>query len=259
MSAVLSSGGMPQSPPPFIYLATPCYGGQADVTYLHSVLALQSACEARGVGLHVELLGDEALITRARSRLAARFLAHPQATHLLFVDADIGFAPDDIFRLLESAKDLIGSVYPLKGIDWEKVRAAAAAGAADLMAKSVGYVVRFIPTPDSSVEVDNGMAKVSYVGTGLLMIRRGALERIVAAHPELTTDLSEIEPHGSRVVMIFDTMVEPGTGQHLSEDYAFERRWADIGGEIWADMGARLTHVGRIAYVGSLIEGMRAG
>ena len=28
---------------------------------------------------------------------------------------------------------------------------------------------------------------------------------------------------------------------------------------IWADMSARLTHVGRAAYTGSLMEAMRAG
>ena len=245
--------------PPFVYLATPCYGGQVDMTFLHSVLNLQTACAARGVELHVELLSDEALITRARSRLAARFLAHPRATHFLFVDADIGFAPENVFRLLDADKDVIGSVCPLKGIDWEKVRAAAAAGAADLMAKSVGYVVRFIPTPDNSVEVEDGIAKVAYVGTGFLMIRRAAMARIVDAHPELTADLSEVDPAAARVPMIFDTLLEAGTAEHLSEDYAFERRWTDLGGEIWADMSARLTHVGRAAYTGSLVEAMRPG
>ena len=49
-------------------------------------------------------------------------------------------------------------------------------------------------------------------------------------------------------------MIEPETGHYLSEDYAFCRRWRDLGGEVWADVEARLTHVGHAAYAGSLMQ-----
>lgn len=244
---------------PHLFLATPCYGGQVSIFFLRSVMALQAACEARGVGLHVELLENDALITRARARLAHRFLGHAEATHLLFVDADIGFAPENALRLLDAGHPVAGGVYPLKQIDWAKVRGAAQAGAADLMAKSVGYVIRFVPTPNNSVEVEDGFAKAAYVGTGFLMIAKAALEQVCAAHPDLRADLSDIESGGAQTAMVFDTLIEAETGQHLSEDYAFCRRWRDLGGEIWADMQSRLTHVGHAAYAGSLMEAMRPG
>src|SRR6185312_15124825 len=251
---------MPSPATPHVYLATPCYGGTVNLQYMQSVLALQTACRERGVGLTVDLMGGDALITRARSRLAARFLAHPQATHILFCDADIGFAPENLFRLLAADKRLIGGVYPLKFIDWEKARAAAKADAPDLMAASLGYVVRFIPTPDHSVEVEDGIAKVAYAGTGFLMIRREAMQQVVDAHPELRAKMGDMRDRLSpEAVMVFETMIEPQTGQYLSEDYAFCRRWHDLGGEIWADMEARLTHVGAAAYSGSLVQAMRAG
>jgi hypothetical protein len=47
-------------------------------------------------------------------------------------------------------------------------------------------------------------------------------------------------------------MIEKETGQYLSEDYAFCRRWRDLGGEIFADFDSRLTHVGHASYEGSL-------
>jgi len=250
---------MPPEPQPYVYLATPCWGGLVNIFFLRSVLALQAACEARGVGLHVELLSNDPLITRARSRLAARFLKHPLATHFLFVDADIGFEPQAVFRLLDAGKDVAGGVCPLKQIDWDKVRAAAQAGAADLMAKSVGYVVRFIPTPDNSVSVEDDLAKVAYVGTGFLMISRAALQQVTDAHPELTADLSAVDPEAGETVMVFDTIVDPRNGQQLSEDYAFLRRWNDLGGDVWADVASRFVHVGHAAYAGSLMEAMRPG
>ena len=240
---------------PFIYLATPCHGGQVVIFYLRSVLALQGAARARGVGLHVELLESDPLLVRARSRLAARFLAHPKATHLLFVDADIGFAPKDVFRLLDSGREVVAGVCPMKGLDWEKVRRAAKSDAPDLQAASLNYVLRFMPSADNAVQVEDGFARVAYAGTGFLLISREALQRVADAHPELLAEAGEAAP----VPMVFETMIEPQTGHYLSEDYAFCRRWRDLGGEIWADVEARLSHAGLTSYEGSLIEAMRPG
>jgi hypothetical protein len=242
-------------PQPHLFLATPCYGGQLTIEHLHAVVALQAACQARGVGCHVELLEDDRVIPRARARLAAAFLAHEAATHLLFIDADIGFAPENAWRLLAAEKDLAAGVYPIKHLDWERVRAMALAGAADLQAASLSYVVRFIPHPQNAVEVENGVAKVAYVGTGFLLIRRAALQRVVDAHPELVASLED----GAAVPMVFEPMIEAETGEHLSEDYAFCRRFRDLGGEIWADIEAPLTHVGHAAYTGSLILALKPG
>lgn len=239
----------------FIYLATPCYGGMVNLYYMQSVLALKEALAARGVGLHVELVGGDALISRARSRLAQRFLAHPQATHLLFVDADIAFEPANVLRLLEADKAVCGGVYPTKKVDWERARAAALAGVDDLQAASMNYVLRFLPTPDRSIAVDDGFAQVSYVGTGLMLIRRDAMQRLVDAHPELRAKMGDMggadQPDA---VMVFETMIEPETGEYLSEDYAFCRRWRDLGGEIWADVQSRLGHIGHATYTGSVMQ-----
>jgi hypothetical protein len=242
--------------PARIWLAAPCYGGMANIAFMRSVLDLQAACQQRGIGLHVELMGGDALITRARSRLAAQFLAS-DATHLFYVDADIGFRPENVFRLLKAGHAVSGGVYPLKRVEWDKARKASLAGAPDLEAASLGYVVRFIPTPDNSVEVENGFAKVTYVGTGFMMLKRDAVQKVVAAHPELTARMGDMaDKAAAECVMIFETMIEPETGQYLSEDYAFCRRWRDLGGEIWADMESPLTHVGHTAYSGSLVQAM---
>ncbi len=238
-----------------IFLATPCYGGLASISYMRSVLDLQAACAERGVGLEVELSGGDALITRARSVLAARFLAS-DASHLFFVDADVGFTPDHVFRLLAADRDVVGGVYPTKGVDWSKARSVALGGAADLMAASVGYVVRFLPSPTNSVEVDeDGFGPVSYVGTGFMLLKRRAVQRVSDAHPELRARLGDRTGAGAaEAVMIFESMIEPETGQHLSEDYAFCRRWRDVGGEVWADFRTRLSHIGHATFTGSLMD-----
>jgi hypothetical protein len=240
---------------PHIFVATPAYGGRIAIEYARAVVALQGACEARGVGCHVELLEDDRIIPRARARLAKRFLAQADATHLLFIDADIGFAPENAFRLLAAERDVAAGVYPIKHLDWERIRAAALAGAKDLQAAALSYVVRFLPTPGNAVEVEGGFAKVAYAGGGFLLIRRAVVERVAEAHPELT---AELDGEG-RTAMVFEPMIEPETGEHLSEDYAFCRRWRDLGGEIWADIESPLTHVGHATYSGALIQALKPG
>lgn len=237
---------------PKIFLATPCYGGQANIHYVRALLDLQTACAARGVGLHIELGGDS-LISRIRSVMAAQFMAS-DATHLLFVDADIGFLPEQVFRLLDSGHDVVGGICPAKNIHWQKVREAASVGHEDLLAAGLSYVVRF--KPSNTVEIDDaGFGEVDYIGTGFMMVSRTAMQRLYDAHPELRAKLGDL---GRRQVpsaaMVYECMIEPETGQHLSEDYAFCRRWKDLNGKIFADFRGRFIHAGVMDYVGSVMD-----
>ena len=241
---------------PSIFVATPCYGGQAFTTYVSSLLALQRACIERNVPVHVELGGGDALIPRARGIMAAKFLERSDYSHLLFIDADMGFTPDQVFRLLDSGLDVVGGVYPAKKIDWAAARRAWEKGTEDVAAASHPYVVRFLPSETNAVEVDNaGFGPVAYVGTGFLMIRRAALRRLTDAHPELRARHGDVTDAAmDEAVMLFETMIESDTGQYLSEDYAFCRRWRDLGGTIHADFTGRFTHVGHMAHRGGLMD-----
>jgi hypothetical protein len=238
-----------------VLLATPAYGGQVTVGYVQSLLALKDACVARGLSLEIDLAPGDALITRARSRIATRFLEHTQHTHLLFVDADVAFEPDHLFRLIAADRPVVGGVYPLKQIHWEKVEGAAKAGLKDVQAASLAYVVRFLPTPDHSVELDDaGFGAVAFLATGFMLIRRDALERIAAAHPELRCQVARTAAAPEPVTMFFESMVDPDTGEHLSEDFAFCRRWRGLGGEVVADFRTRMSHIGHATYTGSLMD-----
>jgi hypothetical protein len=60
-------------------------------------------------------LFNESLITRGRNYLAHEFL-ESDATHLMFIDADIDFDPKDVIALLAMNKPVIGGPYPKKCI-----------------------------------------------------------------------------------------------------------------------------------------------
>jgi hypothetical protein len=244
---------MSTAPRVSVQVCTPCYGGMANIVFFNSLLKLQTACAERGVGLEIKLTGGDALVTRARSRMACDFL-ETDHTHLLFVDADIGFDPGHLFRLLDFDKPLVGGVYPLKTTLWDKVADAARRGVKDIQAASLGYVVRFMPSENQSVELEDGFGQVAYLATGFMLIRREVLTRVAEAHPDLASVIVDMNAAPKRTVMFFETMIEPESREHLSEDYAFCRRWRDVGGEVWADFQTRMTHVGHAQYTGSLLD-----
>ena len=239
-----------------LVVATPCFGGQVSSIYASSIFSLQRAVHSMSnVNLKVHLRDGDALITRARANLVTLFLDDPSATHLLFVDADIGFTPEQVFRLIESGADAVASCYPIKRVNWEKAKWAIAAGRPNLPAASLDYVLE-LDDPDQ-VRVVNGFTQVRYAGTGFLMIRRHVLQRM-CAHPDYAP-LRFIREHSLDALAgspnrfaLFECMIDPATGTYLSEDFSFCKRWTDIGGQIWADLESRLDHVGPAVFHGDV-------
>ncbi len=239
------------TPVPYLVIGTPCYGKQVTTNYTGSLLKLQSACHERGIRMQVHMLGGDALITRARQNIVARFLAEEAATHLLFIDADIGFEPAQVFRLMQFDAPMSAAIYPVKRLDWGKVAACIQAGLTSLQSAALTYTVQF---GDEPISVQEGFAKSSYAATGFLMIQRKALLRMIEKYPELKYQ----HEHGPKNessesqwrYALFNCLVNEQTGYYLSEDYSFCRRWTDIGGEIWIDLHSRLTHVGSFNFEG---------
>ena len=240
---------------PNIMVATPCHGGELTIAYVISALALQRSCLERGIAISFNLRSAEALITRARADMVAEFLAS-DATHLLFIDADIGFVPEQVFRLLAFDADVTAAAYPLKKIDWEKVRRAAQSGRPDLEGAGLDYVL--YPETKGAMTARNDFVRVRHTGTGFLMIRRAALVKMCAAYPQLRYKPARYEADllkdGPYNFALFECMIEPESGLYLSEDYAFCRRWRDLGGEVWLDIKSRLTHYGPNAFKGDLAQ-----
>ena len=239
-----------------LVVATPCFGGQVSSIYASSIFHLQRAAQDKSnLKLKVLMRDGDALITRARANLMTLFLDDPTATHFLFVDADIGFAPEQVFRLIESGADVVAGVYPIKRVNWDKAKRIIEGKRPKLPSAALDYVLE-IDNPDH-VTVVNGFTRVRYAGTGFLMIRRHVFEKM-CAHPAYASlqffrehSLDALAGSPNRFAL-FECMIDPATGTYLSEDFAFCKRWTDIGGEIWADLESRLDHVGPTVYHGDV-------
>ncbi len=251
---ILSMDEAGASTPPFIFLATPCFGGLVHHNYMLSVCRLLEFAAQEKIRFSVSLLGNDALITRSRSVLVANFL-DTEATHLLFVDADIVFDAEAFLRLLRFDHDFVGAFYPLKCVDWDAVPGRVVGGES-LRSAGLTYVGTLLDAAERVVEGDFATAK--YAGTGFQLIKRKVFERLIAAHPELRYrrlhTLPRETPKSDQLYALFDCMIDPDTGEYLSEDYAFCARWRALGGEIWLDLKSRLTHVGPDQFHGDTTE-----
>jgi len=252
-AAAAAAGPTVAAEPLNLVIATPCFGGQVSVHYVASLLKLQKRIRSyANFNLKVLFKDGDALITRARSSLIAQFLDDPAATHLLFIDADIGFEPEQVLRLLQCGADMCAAVYPIKRIDWERVKTAMETAGRNPSTAALNYVFE-VDDPQAVVE-KGGFLKVRYAGTGFLMIRRSAIETMCARYPQLRYkrdhSLDAASESDNRFAL-FECMIGPD-GTYLSEDFAFCKRWTDMGGEIWADLSSKLSHVGPMTFHGDL-------
>jgi hypothetical protein len=238
-----------------LMVGTPCFGGQLSLLYFASMFKLQRALRAYpNVELLVQLQDGDALITRARANVVAAFLDNPNTTHLLFIDADIGFEPDQVLRLLGSGADVVAGAYPIKRINWDKVKDVVSAKKPKEQSAALDYVLE-MKDPNHIAAV-NGFARIRYAGTGFLMIRRHVLEKMCRQYPLLQFrhehSISGSLTNSSNRFALFECIIDQETGTYLSEDFSFCKRWTDMGGEIWADLESRLNHVGPATFYGDV-------
>ncbi|MES2684441.1 MAG: hypothetical protein V4650_13060 [Pseudomonadota bacterium] len=247
-----------------VMLGLPAYGGQVTTVFMESLLRLIDLARSKGIGITLKILSQESLIPRGRNTIVAEFLGRAELTHLLFIDADIGFDPQGILRMLAFDKPVIGGAYAKKGIDWPRVQAAALAGkpASALAEAGLDYALNLIDEDlgsNGSVPVKQGFVRVAKCGTGILLIQRETLLRMTRQFPALQyeNDIAGYDNEFTRGNFwgFFDTLHHPVTRRYLSEDYAFCHRWTQgCGGEIWMDVESVVTHHGSYGYRGSFLS-----
>jgi hypothetical protein len=232
---------------PVIRVGTPCYGGMVTTDYMTSIVDLKQYAGSSGFSVHLDLLGSDALINRARNTLLARFLADKNATHFMFIDADIGFDPSLVHRMLTFDKDIVAGVYPKRVFYWTPPPS----DRGPPQARRLRYVGTLCKGDE--FERRGPFATGLACGTGFMLMKRRPIERLIEAYPESAYNGEYVDtPTASRrpSYALFESLIDPQTGKYDGEDYGFCRRWRDIGGKIWLDVEGSLSHTGRHDFVG---------
>ena len=240
-----------------IVIAIPCYNGNISTLTLHSILNSLSWFNNSGHNVRLETLPNESLISRARNKFVTKFLENKEfiGTHLLFIDADIGFNIDNLKRIIELNKEVVTCTYPVKGLYWEKLLKNIKKNSNISEQTMRDYLLQFNVNLYPNTIIKNGFARVKESATGFMMIQREVFITIMQKFPHLKykPDLrSGIE--GSEVAYDFFPVgcykEKNGETRYLSEDYYFCRLWEECGGEIWTDLSTPITHLGSTEYHG---------
>ncbi len=246
-----------------IFLGTPMFGANCAGQFCKSTNALVKLCTEYGIELKEYFLFNESLVQRARNYVVDEFL-RSDCTHLLFVDADIGFQAKDVLSLLAiqisdpSTYQIVTGPYPKKTIAWEKVKAAVKKGKAanpfDLAFYAADYV--FNPAKNITTFKLDEPVEVAEGGTGFMLIPREVFVKYAAAYPELSYKPDHIRTEsfdGTReITAFFDCEIDPDTKRYLSEDYFFCRNARKIGINIHMCPWMNLQHVGTYIFRGSM-------
>lgn len=253
-----------------LFLATPMYGGNCAGMFARSVADLAALCTHYGIPLQMYFLFNESLITRARNYCVDEFM-RSDATHLMFIDSDIGFNPQDVLALLALAGendpyDIIAGPYPKKCISWEKVKMAVDKGFADedpnVLERFVGDYVFNPKSHQQSIPIGEPV-EVLEAGTGFMMVRKETFKKFAEKFPQYSYRPDHIRTEhfdGTREIMqYFQAEIDPGSKRYLSEDYWFCQKIQEAGLRTWFCPWMKLQHVGTYIFAGSLADLAQVG
>ena len=239
---------------PKLFIATPMYGGMCTGHYVQGLLMTMQKMREVGVNVSWCQIMNESLITRARNELVRQFLA-TDATHLMFIDADIGFDGQAIATLMAADRDIACGIYPKKEVNWDSVNRAAKADKEGLEDYAGAFVFNMI-NGDGETDED-GVFEVRHGGTGFMLIKRGVFEHLAPHVPTYRVSSFQDPDTGEYAKPLtheyFATSIDE-SGALLSEDYHFCELWRKHGGKVYAHPFVRLTHTGTYTYDGDILK-----
>jgi len=96
-----------------ILIGTPAYGETVTTTYCETLFWLFDHFHANHPHCKLEhKFLSLALLPHIRNYFASRVLNDKSYTHLLFIDADMGFAPSLIEHMIAADKPVVGCICP---------------------------------------------------------------------------------------------------------------------------------------------------
>ncbi len=238
---------------PSLWISTPCYGGQVLREFSTSILNLYKMCIQNNINVIFDSMENESLIPRGRCVAVGRFMQLPSAkdfTHFMFIDADVEFQPESVLRLLFSGHDVSVACYPKKYVNFEGAKNEIVQGGDRPPEMASADLV--VNLGKASAPVINGFAEILDGPTGFMMIKREVFEKMEKHYPELHCKNDHANRDFEFYPALFDCMICPTTKRYLSEDYAFCRRWQQMGGKIYGDTQTVLGHVGNLTFYGTM-------
>ena len=223
-----------------VFIFVPAFGQQITATTFLTTHALRQHLGEKGIGGGISTLSFPDIAELRSMALTIWYDTMPTCEYLLFIDADMGFAPDIVTDMILFDEPMIGAIYPQRKmpLSW--------AGSG---------------TGSTTTERRGNFMLVEGVGMGCTLIRRDLVTKMLEKMPEIVDNRLALHPAGEtlrnagtkRLIRAFEKLDLPERGL-VSEDLSFCLRWQRCGGKTWASVGHRMSHVGPFDYAGRYLD-----
>ena len=246
-----------------IFIPIICYNHSLNSEYAMSIIELVLFLKNNDIPAAIYQIPFDSLISRARNAAVSKFLFDPELTHLLFIDTDIQFKPEDVLKLIIADKEVVGGAYAQKWLDTNIIK--------DVILNKnyeksdfLNVATRVSIHLDNPKDTPNKLMKCSYMTTGFLLIRRIAFEKISKKYPEnyYINDIDGYHTPGAIFYDYFKIGINNETKRYESEDYGFSRLFLSTStsnepSEIWCCTDIKLKHHGWYAYESDLFSQLK--
>ena len=214
-----------------VFIATPSFSGGPSGPYTYSLMRTKEAAAECGISIHWCLLTANCHVDDSRNYLVREFL-ETDCEDFFFIDADVGWQPEDFIKLVLSDHDVVAGIYPKKNDVYD-------------------YPVIF-PAGEMWADSD-GWVKASKVPTGFLRFKRSVIQRLYDAENRKFNSVKEVD-RLPQAIIFERTFVD---NKRISGDYSACDKWAAMGGEIFVDPEMRFIHEGTKEWAGKLGHHLR--
>lgn len=216
-----------------IMVAIPAYTGTIHLGTMRSLMTDLLTLQARGDEWTVHDECGNALIADARALIVAQFLASGCDT-LVFIDSDVSWEAGALVKLVDYPVDMVAGIYPQRK-------------------DPINFCVKWLPKETLQADPETNLLEVAGVPAGFMKLSRDQLEKMVEQYPD-SEFYVEAAPNHKAWALFADYRI----GKHkMGEDYAFCRRWTDMGGKVWIDPEIKMGHIGNKTFPGHLGDWLR--
>lgn len=218
-----------------VMIAIPAYTGTIHLGTMRSLMTDLTTLSVRGDQWCIYDECGNALIADARALMVSQFL-ESECDTLVFIDSDVAWEKDALIKLIDHPVDMVAGIYPQRK-------------------DPIDYCVRWDTSKkDLIADPITGLLEVLGVPAGFMKLSRAQLEKMTDHYSD-TEFYVENAPNKKVWALFADYRIGKFK---MGEDYAFCRRWTDIGGKVWVDPEIKMGHVGNKTFVGHLGEWLRS-
>jgi len=210
-----------------IMIATPAFSGNVTIPYALSYAQTAAMLSAHGIAVQPFIVSSGSLLVAERNRLVQAFW-ESDCTHMLCIDADLGWPVQAVLAMLETKKEFIAGIYPARGNTNE-------------------FIFRPVKNKQGNIVQDEAhphLLKMEYIPAGFMLIAKSVILKMREKHPNLYYEPKDKRNNPEPGYCFFNTEIYEG--EFWGEDFVFCRNAREAGVDIWVDPLIQFDHAGTI-------------